>query len=524
MTIFLYTITITLIILFPISLAIALRRQTAVPWWLFMLGAATFIGSQLYHIPLNNWLTNLGVIGPVAKTDTHFLRTAIILGLSAGASETAARAVGYWFLFRHKATTRWEDGIMVGLGHGGIEAMGLIAIVMAASISSLWAMRGTDLSTLNLSSAQLELLTGQLSALSHPTWEVFLPLLERILAVTLHVILSLLVWYAFQQRNLWYGVAAVLYHGIFDFTAVFLSQSTGAGGLYTSFFLLLIPGLIWTWRTWSQQPHEKQAAVPIRTELALFGVSLRKEMQQQWRTKRMLVVVSVFLLFGLGSPLLAKYTPQMLTMVEGAEQFADLIPEPTQADALGQYIKNITQFGFIIAVLMGMGSVAGEKDKGQVALVLSKPLPRWAFLLSKFTAQACMYAAAFAVAAIGAYYYTMILFEPFQLGAFLCGNALLLLWLLTYTAVTLFGSTVSRSIGQGAGVALVGAVILLLAGSLPRIGSLAPSGLAAWASQLGLTTSAATAPTANGGALVTSIVLILILLIGSIAAFEAQEL
>ena len=99
---------------------------------------------------------------------------------------------------------------------------------------------------------------------------------------------------------------------------------------------------------------------------------------------------------------------------------------------------------------------------------------------------------------------------------------LLLLWLLTYTAVTLLGSTIGKSIGQGAGIALVGAVILLLAGSLPRIGSLAPAGLTAWASQLGPETAVATP--ANGGALVASIVIIIVLLISSIAIFETQEL
>ncbi|MEZ4642156.1 MAG: YhfC family glutamic-type intramembrane protease [Chloroflexota bacterium] len=522
MTIFFYIITITLMILLPISLTIVLRRHAVVPWWLFVVGMGTFVGSQLYHIPLNNWLTDLGIIGPVVKTDPHFLQTAVLLGLSAGTCETLARAIGYGFLFRRKAAAHWEDGIMVGLGHGGIEAMGLIAILTAASISSLWAMRGMDLSTLNLNQEQLDALTTQLAALDQTTWTALLPFVERILAVTLHVVLSLLVWTAFQRRNPLYGIAALLYHSLFDFTAVYLAQFTQVGWLYATFLLLLLPGLAWAWLSRPRGAREKPVVLPIRTELALFGAALRKEMLQQWRTKRVLVVLAVFVLFGLGSPLLAKYTPQMLTMVEGAEQFADLIPQPTQADALVQYIKNLTQFGFIIAVLLGMGAVAGEKDKGQAAMILSKPLPRWAFLLSKFTAQALLYAAAFVIAGAGAYYYTLILFTPFQFGPFLLGNVLLLLWLLTYTAVTLLGSTIGKSIGQGAGIALVGAVILLLAGSLPRIGSLAPAGLTAWASQLGPETAVATP--ANGGALVANIVIIIVLLISSIAIFETQEL
>ena len=516
----LYIFSISLMIILPLATAVWFRRRFVVPWWLFLVGAATFAGSQLYHLPLNNWLTNLGVIGPVVRDDTHFLRTAVILGLSAGLCETAARAIGYWLLFRKGAAQRSEDALMIGLGHGGIEAMGLIATLTAAGISALWAMRGTDLSTLNLPAEQLTYLNGQLQALSHITWQPFAALLERVMAVTLHVILSLLVWQAFRRRNALFALAALLYHSLFDFTAVYLAQTLpNVGWLYVVFALLLLPGVVWLWRMWPRD-GERPSTQPISTELRLFGTALRKELMQQWRTRRVLVVLAVFVIFGLGSPLLAKFTPQMLTMVKGAEQFASLIPVPTTADAMTQYIKNLTQFGFIIAVLLGMGAVAGEKDKGQAALILSKPLPRWAFLFSKFTAQALIYAAAFLVSALGAYYYTYILFEPFQFGAFMAGNGLLLLWLLTFTAVTLLASTLSRSIGAAAGVALLGAVILLLAGSIPPLAPFAPASLVAWASQLGLDT----AVSPQGGSIVANTVLIIMLLISSIAAFETQEL
>lgn len=516
----LYIISISLIILLPLATAVAFRRRFVAPWWLFIVGAATFVGSQLYHLPLNEWLTDLGIIGPVASSEGDFLRTAVILGLSAGLCETVARAVAYGLLFRKGAARRREDALMIGLGHGGIEAMGLIAIIMAASISALWAMHGTDLSTLNLPAEQLAFLTSQLQTLEQVSWQPFAALFERMMAMTLHVVLSLLVWQAFQQRNLLFGLAALLYHTMFDFTAVYFSQTLAQPAwVHPILLLMLLPGLVWLWRMWPRD-GERPSTQPPGTELRLFGAALQKELLQQWRTRRALVVLVVFIIFGLGSPLLAKFTPQMLTMIEGAEQFADLIPEPTTADSMTQYIKNITQFGFMIAILLGMGAVASEKERGQAALILSKPLPRWAFLLSKFMAQALIYAIAFLLAALGAYYYTLVLFEPFQFWPFLAGSGLLLLWLLTFTAVTLLASTLSRSSGAGAGVALLGAVVLLLAGSIPQIAPFAPGALVGWASQLGL----ATAVPAQGGALAANAVLIILLLVSSIAAFETQEL
>jgi ABC-2 type transport system permease protein len=231
--------------------------------------------------------------------------------------------------------------------------------------------------------------------------------------------------------------------------------------------------------------------------------------------------LAIFLVFGLGSPLIAKYTPQLLSSIEGAELFADLIPEPTTADALNQYIRNLTQFGFLIAILLGMGAVAGEKERGTAPMILSKPLPRWAFVLSKFTAQALVYALGFALAAVGAALYTALLFDGLDMAAFMLGNVLLLIWLLAYVAITLLGSTLTSSTGAAAGVSLGGAILILLLGSIPQLSMIMPSALVGIASQAGLpdvTLPSAAAP------VVATLSLILICLITAVGAFDAQEL
>jgi len=521
MIIFLYAISISLMILLPVVAAVVWRRRYPVRWALFGVGMLTFVGSQVYHLPLNNWLTDLGLIGEIGPDKPNLLATSLVLGFSAGLSESVARAIGYWLLFRWRKAETWADGVMAGLGHGGIEAMVIGGVLTAVSVSSLWALRETDLTTLGIPAEQLPLVAQQMERFLGAPHLAFVPLLERLIAMTLHVILSVLVWQAFKRRNALYFGLAVLYHAIFDAAAVYASQFIGNGWLLEGLFAaMMLPGVAYLWRSGVEERGASHRVRPLSDELALFGTAVRKELVQQWRTKRVIVVGAVFLLFGLMSPLLAKFTPQMLTMIEGAEQFTDLIPEPTTADSLAQYIKNLTQFGFILAILLGMGAVAGEKERSTAALILSKPLPRWAFLLSKFTAQALVYLGGFVLAALGALYYTSILFEPFQVGPFLLGNGLLLLWLLVFTAVTLLGSTIGNGTGAAAGIGLVGAVILLLAGSLPRVGMLMPSGLVAWAGQLGLDVTIQ----ANGGAVAANVVLIVVMLVTAVTLFETQEL
>lgn len=522
MTLLSISLTLFIMMTLPLALAIGLRRRFAAPWWLFCVGMLTFVAAQALHLPLNKLLTDWGVL-PAGPDGGPLWLWALLLGFTAALCETLARVVGYALLFRRGQAQQWSDGVMLGLGHGGIESFGLVATLTAASVSALWGLRGTDLSTLAIPAGQLATVQQQLAALDSAPWLTLLAGYERLLALTLHVALSLLVWQGFKRRSPLPVLLALLAHMLFDSAAVYLAQQVSSTWLLEGILTLLaLPALGWiVWSGRGRAPAPPHHAAPLASDLALFGAALRKELRQQWRTRSLVVVVAIFLFFGLGSPLLARFTPELLGSLPGAEQFAELIPKPTTADALSQYIKNITQFGFIIAVLLGMGAVAGEKDRGTTAMILSKPLPRWGFVLSKFAAQGLVYGLGFALAALGAYYYTLVLFDPpLVLGAFVWGNVLLLTWLLVFAAVTLLASTLARAVGQAAGLALAGAVLLLLAGSLPVVGGFAPAGLVAWASQLGL--GAAVTPV--GGALVANLALILVLLITAVAAFEVQEL
>jgi ABC-2 type transport system permease protein len=487
---------------------------------------ATFVAAQMVHLPLNEWLADAGLIGPIAKDAPHFLRTAVILGFSAAICETLARVVGFGLLFRFRKAENFADGVMVGLGHGGIEAMLIGAVLTAASVGALLSLQNSDLSSLGLTPEQLTAVTHQLDLLDSSPLTAFAALLERTVALTLHVVVSVLVWLSFKRRNPIYALAGLLYHAFFDATAVLLSQYLSNAWVIEGFLVALaLPGLVWLWRVWPWRVEPRDAQPPRllnspRTDWQLFRTAVAKELRQQWRTRQLIIVCAVFLLFGLMSPLVAKFTPELLKSIEGAEQIATLIPEPTTADAMVQYIKNLTQFGFILAIVLGMSAVAGEKDKGIATMILSKPMTRWAFVLSKFTAQSLVYLLAILLGAMGAYYYTAVLFDSLELGPFLFGNFLLWLWLMVFAAVTLLGSTIARTVGAAAGIAFVGSVLVLLSGSLPQIGPLMPSALVAWAGQLGL----GTAVPANAGALVMGVVLIVVMLITAVAVFEVQEL
>ena len=88
------------------------------------------------------------------------------------------------------------------------------------------------------------------------------------------------------------------------------------------------------------------------------------------------------------------------------------LPPPTTADAIVQLAKNVGQLGVVVAILLAMGAVAAEKERGTAAFVLTLPAGRAAFLGAKLLAIGFTLLVAVALAAAGDWLYTTILFEP----------------------------------------------------------------------------------------------------------------
>ena len=253
--------------------------------------------------------------------------------------------------------------------------------------------------------------------------------------------------------------------------------------------------------------------------MSLF-TSIRKELIELARTSRLLILVVVLGFFGLSSPLLAKYTPEILRLVPGAEDFAFLIPPPSVVDAIGQYIKNIHQFGVLLALLLAMGMVSQERERGTAAMMLAKPLPRSAFLASKFIALSLGFFLALLAAGLGGYYYTLVLFQAVDVGAWLLLNGALLWIVMVYTAITLLFSTLLRSQAAAAGLGLGVILVFSVLGSVPSIAQYFPDYLVVWGTSLLLGS-----PQINPWpALISSLGLILLSLVVAWWVLENQEL
>ncbi|HET9344944.1 MAG TPA: ABC transporter permease subunit [Candidatus Limnocylindrales bacterium] len=216
-----------------------------------------------------------------------------------------------------------------------------------------------------------------------------------------------------------------------------------------------------------------------------LSVLLRKELLEQWRTLRLPVIAAVFVLIGLSSPLLARFTPELIEALGGA-QFQITLPPPTTPDAVDQLIKNVSQFGILVAVLLAMGSVATEKERGTAGLILTKPASRGAFLLAKLVAIGATLLVSTLLAAAAAWVYTLVLFEALPVAGFAASALLQWLALMTFAAITFLGSTLTRSALAAAGIGVAAFILIGVLSAFPSLAPYLPVGLGAPARALAL--------------------------------------
>jgi ABC-2 type transport system permease protein len=212
---------------------------------------------------------------------------------------------------------------------------------------------------------------------------------------------------------------------------------------------------------------------------------LEKEVIEAWRTFRLGVVAALFLVLGIVAPLTARFLPDIIRTLAPAGFVVD-IPEMGVADVLDQLLKNLTQFGALAAILVTMGSVANERERGTAAFVLAKPVTRVAFLTAKVVAIGLIFAIAIALAVGGAWVYTGVLFGPVDLVPWLKLGMILWLSTMVYASITFLGSTVMRSSLGAAGIGFAGLIVLSLASVVPSLATWLPAGLVAVAKSVAL--------------------------------------
>lgn len=268
----LYPLNGLLMLALPVGLGFYLARRFQTGWRLWWIGAATFVLSQVGHIPFNALLTRLfqrGVL-PAPPQEWQLIFNVIVLGLSAGLWEETARYAAYRWWARDARS--WKKGLLLGAGHGGIEAI-ILGVLVLVNFIVIASFRSSDMSGL-VPPDQMELAAQQMQAYwTAPLPMILLGALERVFAIILHLTLSLLVLQVFVRKQIIWLAAAIAWHSLANAAAVYIMVSYGAlpaEGFLAANALLCLVVIAALHRPEPIQLAEKLEAAPVMLDLAVI--------------------------------------------------------------------------------------------------------------------------------------------------------------------------------------------------------------------------------------------------------------
>jgi ABC-2 type transport system permease protein len=202
---------------------------------------------------------------------------------------------------------------------------------------------------------------------------------------------------------------------------------------------------------------------------------LTKEVLEAWRTYRLAMLCGLFVVIGIAVPLIVRFLPRLLRIFGATGELG--VGELGVADVIDMLVRNVTLVGGIAAVLLTMGAIAGERLRGTLDLVLSRPVSRAAVIWAKFVALGMAFGLAIGLAVLGSWLYSALFFAPQS--ALPWGQLGAILWLsvMCTVAVTLLGSVVASTPLGAAIVGLGYIAAMALASSVASLARFLPVGL-----------------------------------------------
>lgn len=220
------------------------HRRLPAPWSAIGWGVLAFPLSQVARmalmIPAGMGLTAWLGAGSAALTTASL----VLAVLTSGLFEEGTR----WIVIRYwaKGVRAWREGVAFGLGHGGIEAILVFGI---ATVTGAVLLTVPDLITSTVGAwapEQSAALAAQIQALQHLTPADLVPgIWERALAVTFHVVCSLVVLQSVRTRRPVLLLLALALHCGFNAIAVTAAAQLGSPVVVELVLTACVAPLVW---------------------------------------------------------------------------------------------------------------------------------------------------------------------------------------------------------------------------------------------------------------------------------------
>lgn len=182
------------------------------------------------------------------------------------------------------------------------------------------------------------------------------------------------------------------------------------------------------------------------------------------RTSKFIVFPAVAILFSILSPLTTRYMNEIMEFLLGAENIMLPTVNVTVHASYVQYVSDLFEIYLIVTIFVGVSIFMREKNKGELPLILSKPIPRGKYLLSKLVSFMLLQMGTLLVSGLIFSYYTYFLFETVNIGITFATLGLFLLFELFILSIGMFFAIFLKSYAAASVLTFIIYIILTIVG------------------------------------------------------------
>lgn len=249
----------------PIALMIFLKKKYGCHIKHFLIGCAVWIA---FAVILEGFCNRL-ILGSGLGTTImgNIWLYAIFGGLMAGLFEEFGRFTAFKTVLKGDLGND-KDSLMYGAGHGGVEAIVILSYGMLSNIlCSILINAGMaktlidPLIALDAQTAQ-STVDGLLMLVNEPSGIFLMGLLERILAITGHIAMSVIVWYGVKNKKIALVFLSVGLHAALDALTLIFSKYVGTDFILELIVAVIVAGIVFVaYRVWKSEAPVSKAPV-----------------------------------------------------------------------------------------------------------------------------------------------------------------------------------------------------------------------------------------------------------------------
>ncbi|WP_066190077.1 ABC transporter permease [Gracilibacillus timonensis] len=193
----------------------------------------------------------------------------------------------------------------------------------------------------------------------------------------------------------------------------------------------------------------------------------KKELLMHTRNYSLIWIPIVFIVLSIMDPITTYYLPIILEKVGGMPEGATFeMPDVLPVDAFMMSLSQLSMFGVLIAILLTLSTVSGERKSGVLELILVKPVKTINYLGAKWLAKIFVFAIATIIGLLISWYYVDLLFGALSLLYTILAICFFTIWFVFVISVTMVFASLLRSQVLSCGLTVITFIILSIINSI----------------------------------------------------------